>query len=1002
MGFAKWTLLLVVSLSAAAFAAPADLPGYLPVFEKPAAWSAGSNYAYHQKPGVNLKAEVGPASPSEHPSLKVTFVGPGLAPKPYERDIYLSLPTRIERRPKTITMAVWGDAMQETLEFHLRDAKGETIVWRTTVDWKGWKQLEFDGAKPGGSWGGDADNQKGLVDLPIVRFAIDIMEGKGATPGPRELAFADLCLTEETAAPGEDPRPALGVGPTSTPPTVDGSLDDPCYTRAARVTELLPSSGSPYQSPHPADVFVTYDAANWYVAFHCYDDPGHQLTVQKRPRDGAVWEDDSIELMIAPPGDRPPFHHLIINALGDIYDERWTRDAQGEGGRWDGTWNAAGLKAVARPDEQKGGYYIELALPFADVGGATPATGQPWRMNFCRMRRMEGGRNAASEASSWGGSQHFQGLDTPGVVWPAVAPLRLEFAPLTWQVGTNALAARLISPDQSARKVRVEVQTYDRNMRPRAQSQELAVPAGQPATLSLPVELTTDDDGGHVRVQAYDLPSGVMLYRNLVKPIAVKHLFELETDAVAYGPEQDFCLERVHLNLPPEALVTSKLAVTWTRRATGKQVYRQVFDYFYADPMCVAVSLSFMPPGVYDLDAALTGAGDKVLERRQWAITRLPEREHKLTPVTRVDLGPNRELRVNGKPFFGLSVHHVRPEEYPTLKRYGFNAVPVWVGPSKDAATSLDRAWQAGLYSELGLCDLGYNWEGFYRDPEGSRQRMRDKVRLNRTHPGLFTYHLGDELANDKLDDFVPLYQEVKRLDPNHLKSMSTGPCWLSADQIRKRATVSDVVSPDLYNVGRGPLTEHPRLCDIYREALASVPGKTLTKVPQVTGYSTVGYRLPTPEELRYMCYADIVHGAKGFSYYKWGAHSSDPGAETGMRHDYRLMSAVRQLNWEITDLSDAILAGQPATVTRRDDCGKDIELWCREVDGRKYLWALNNSNLPAKASAALPGLSGGEGVEVFYEDRQVKTASGGVLSEELPPYGVKIYVWPGTATFAE
>ena len=62
------------------------------------------------------------------------------------------------------------------------------------------------------------------------------------------------------------------------------------------------------------------------------------------------------------------------------------------------------------------------------------------------------------------------------------------------------------------------------------------------------------------------------------------------------------------------------------------------------------------------------------------------------------------------------------------------------------------------------------------------------------------------------------------------------------------------------------------------------------------------------------MMYADIVHGAKGFAYYKWGAHHDDPGAETGMRHDYRLMSAVRQLNWEIADLSDAILAGTPHT----------------------------------------------------------------------------------------
>jgi len=67
------------------------------------------------------------------------------------------------------------------------------------------------------------------------------------------------------------------------------------------------------------------------------------------------------------------------------------------------------------------------------------------------------------------------------------------------------------------------------------------------------------------------------------------------------------------------------------------------------------------------------------------------------------------------------------------------------------------------------------------------------------------------KLANDRLEEFVPLYQEVKQLDPNHLQSMTTGSCWLSAEQIRKRATVSDIISPDLYNVGQGSLTEHPK-----------------------------------------------------------------------------------------------------------------------------------------------------------------------------------------------
>ncbi|MEI6504156.1 MAG: hypothetical protein WCP21_24345, partial [Armatimonadota bacterium] len=505
---------------------------------------------------------------------------------------------------------------------------------------------------------------------------------------------------------------------------------------------------------------------------------------------------------------------------------------------------------AARSDEAAGGYCVELAVPLAALGGAAPVAGQPWRMNFCRMRRT-GGKDAAPEASSWGGSQHFQGLDTPGWVWPGIAPLRVELPPLNWQVGSNDLAVRLSSPDQSPRQARLEVTTYDKAMRPRLQSLAVTVPAGQPAPASVPVELTTADDGGHVRVQVSDAANGAVLYRNLVRPLAVKHLFEWETDALAYGPEDDFCRLRLHVNLPPEALVNSRLIVTWTRRATAKQVYREVFDYFYADPMYVAVSLALFPPGVYDLEATLTGAGDKVLERRQAAITRLPEREHKLAPVTRVDLGPDRELRVNGKPFFQLSVHHVSPEEYPTLKRWGFNCVPPWVGPAKDAVPALDRAWQAGLYTELGLCDLGYNWNCFVDDPQGSRERMGDKVRLARAHPGLFLYQLGDELANDRLDEFVPLYQEVRKLDPNHLQSMTTGPCWLSAEQIRKRATVSDIVSPDLYNVGQGALTEHPKLCDTYREALAAVPGKTFTKVPQLTGYATVGYRLPTPDELR-------------------------------------------------------------------------------------------------------------------------------------------------------
>ncbi len=995
--FALAVGLLTLATVCASAEPPAAPPGYLPLFERLEAWSLGSNYAYNRKPGVDPKWEVGPASPSGRPSAKVSFGGAGWAPKPYERDIYLTLAARIDRRPKTITWSVWGDGANETLELHLRDNCGETVVWHIRVDWKGWRTLELDGTKPSGAWGGNQDNQKGVVDPPIVRMAIDIMEGPGSVPGRRELAFADLCITADAAAPGEDPRPAACMGPAAVPPAIDGRLDDPCWTVAARVTELVTSSGSPFKVPHATTALVTYDTTNLYVAFRCHDEPGHKLFAEKRTRDGAVWEDDSVEVMVAPPGDKATFHHIIINPLGDIYDERWLRDATGPGGRWDGAWNAAGLKTATAVDEAAGGYSVELALPLADLAATEPVAGQPWRLNLSRMRRM-GDKNAPAEASSWGGSQHFQSTEAPGWMWPGRQPLHVDVPPVRWQVGANELKLRIANPDRGERVARVEVIVCDQAMRMRPQSRELRLAAGAATDIALPVELTTGDDSGHVRVQVLDATDGVPLYRNLVRPLSVRHLFEFDTDAVAYGPEEDFCRVRVHMALSPEELVPCVLAATWTRRGTGKQVYRQVFDYFYDDPMCVAVSLPPFPPGVYDIVATLTGAGGKVLEERRFAITRLPAREHQLEPVTRVDLGPNREIRVNGKPFFPLGVHHFSPEELPTLKRWGFNCVPVWVGPSRDAVPAVDRVWQAGMYTELGLCDLGYNWSSFIRDPQGCRQRMREKVTAVRQHPGLCLYQLGDELANDRIDEFVPLYQEVKTLDPAHLQSMSTGPCWLSADQIRKRATVSDIVSPDLYNVGRGPLTEHPRLCDAYLQALAAVPGKGLTKIPQVTGYSLVGYRLPTPEELRYMVYADIVHGVKGFSYYKWGAHSKDPGPETGMRHNYRLLSAVRQLNWEIADLSDTILGGTPVEVARGRDCGKDVELWCRAAGGRTALWVINHSNLPQRVCAVAGGLKPGARAEVFYEDRELTVSQEGELAEELLPYAVHIYVWASGA----
>ena len=89
---------LALGLTRLAQADPAA-PGALPVFDRLEAWTVGSNYGYHTKPGVDLKYEPGPASPAGGASAKVSFTGAGWAPKPFERDIYLSLPVQVNRTP---------------------------------------------------------------------------------------------------------------------------------------------------------------------------------------------------------------------------------------------------------------------------------------------------------------------------------------------------------------------------------------------------------------------------------------------------------------------------------------------------------------------------------------------------------------------------------------------------------------------------------------------------------------------------------------------------------------------------------------------------------------------------------------------------------------------------------------------------------------------------------------------------------------------------------------
>ena len=102
---------------------------------------------------------------------------------------------------------------------------------------------------------------------------------------------------------------------------------------------------------------MTCDKQNLYVLFVCNESKLAALRANVKERDGPVYNDDCVELFIDRIGDEQQYVHIVVNALGTVYDSR--KDLGVE-------WNAPLKVAVSR---QADSWTAELSIPFETFGG---------------------------------------------------------------------------------------------------------------------------------------------------------------------------------------------------------------------------------------------------------------------------------------------------------------------------------------------------------------------------------------------------------------------------------------------------------------------------------------------------------------------------------------------------------------------------------------------------------------------------------------------------------
>ncbi|MCE9615997.1 MAG: metallophosphoesterase [Lentisphaerae bacterium] len=148
-------------------------------------------------------------------------------------------------------------------------------------------------------------------------------------------------------------RPTTLATRTASPPVIDGCLDDAAWQRPAQVVDFRRPDGRVPTVDTQASVAYTPDAL--FVALRCGEPNLNALRTSVTNRDGNVWEDDAVELLIGTADGG--YRHIAVNAIGTLYDA-----AGADRAAFDGTEQAATTRETAA-------WTAEFAIPWTDLGG---------------------------------------------------------------------------------------------------------------------------------------------------------------------------------------------------------------------------------------------------------------------------------------------------------------------------------------------------------------------------------------------------------------------------------------------------------------------------------------------------------------------------------------------------------------------------------------------------------------------------------------------------------
>ena len=169
----------------------------------------------------------------------------------------------------------------------------------------------------------------------------------------KALGQAEICHSITPEPPGQWKRCPCKMPFATTPPKIDGLLDDACWKDAIHAKGFYRFQSQEGISEQ-TEAWMCADKKNLYIAFHCLDSHPELIKASETQREGNLNHDDWVGFAIDSQSTRKNASQLMVSPIG-------TQVTQLEGGtadnrKWSGDWKAATSRTAD-------GWIAEMEIP---------------------------------------------------------------------------------------------------------------------------------------------------------------------------------------------------------------------------------------------------------------------------------------------------------------------------------------------------------------------------------------------------------------------------------------------------------------------------------------------------------------------------------------------------------------------------------------------------------------------------------------------------------------